>query len=314
VKGQPVPGATVYAGRQVFGNGTSSQANFGPMGQSTKQTTTEADGTFSLAGFNDGDLTIVAEQPTIGRSKGMRIPTDMPGQGDLVLELQPYGALSGVMRQGGKPVEGIFVSCQSTTTPGAIYAVASGADGAYRYDKLAPDTYKVSATLGMPMAGMKFYSKQVDVPPGTEVKIDLAVDPGAVTFDVTPVPSKGMLGVASVWLVTGQVTAATAQELSLKMAAAGPGASQWVIIRQGEPAEFTEVAPGSYSACVVPFPVEVKGMGTMGYAERHGDKLQAYCKVAAVQAAPDKQGVSVPVEIPPFIPDSPQGSGSGSGK
>jgi uncharacterized GH25 family protein len=312
-KGQPVAGATVYAGRQVFGNGTSSQANFGPMGQGTKQTTTEADGTFSLAGFNDGDLTIVAEQASIGRSKGMRIPTDMQGQGELVLELQPYGALSGVMRQGGKPAEGIFVSCQSTTTPGAIYAVASGADGGYRYDKLAPDTYKVSATVGMPMAGMKFYSKQVDVPPGTEVKIDLTVDPGAVTLDVTMVPKSGVAGVGSVWLVTGTMTASTASELSLKMAAAGPGASQWVIVRQGEPAVFTEVAPGTYSACVVPFPAEVKGMGAMGYAERHGDKLPAVCKPVIVQASPDKQGVSVPVEIPPYIPDAPQGSGAGSG-
>jgi hypothetical protein len=98
------------------------------------------------------------------------------------------------------------------------------------------------------------------------------------------------------------------------MAAAGPGATQWVIIRQGEPAVFTEVAPGSYSVCVVPFPSEVKGMGTMGYAERHGDKLPAYCKPAAIQASPDKQGVTVPVEIPPFIADSPQGSGSGSSK
>jgi uncharacterized GH25 family protein len=314
-KGQPVAGATVYAGRQVFGNGTSSQANFGPMGQGTKTTTSDPDGTFSLAGFNDGDLTIVAEHPSIGRSKGMRVPTDMQGQGELVLELQPYGALSGVMRQGGKPVEGIFVSCQSTTTPGAIYAVASGADGGYRYDKLAPDTYKVSATVGMPMAGMKFYSKQVDVPPGTEVTVDLAVEPGAVTLDVTPVAQKGVLGVASVWLATGSITATTATELQLKMAAAGPGASQWVIIRQGEPAAFSEVAPASYSACVVPFPSEVKGMATMGYVERHGDKLPAYCKAVVVQQTPDKQGVSVPVEIPPYIPDSPQGSGAqGSGK
>jgi hypothetical protein len=305
--GQPVAGATVFAGRQIFGNGTSSAAQFGPMGQSTKQTTSDVDGSFSLAGFNDGDLTIVAES-SIGRSKGMRIPTEMPGQGQLVLELQKFGALSGVMRQNGKPVEGVFVSCQSTTTPGAIYAVASGGDGAFRYDQLAPDTYKVSATLGMPLAGMKFYSKQVDVPSGQEVKVDLEVQPGNVALDVTAVPKSGQLGVASVWLATGTITARSATELSLRMAAAGAGASQWVIIRQGEPAHYGEVVPGTYSACVVPFPTQVQGMNVMSYVERHGDKLPAFCQGVTVNPTPDTQSAKVIVEIPPYIAD---GSGSG---
>jgi len=313
--GQPVGGATVYAGRQVFGNGTSNAANFGPMGQSTKQTTTSADGTFSLAGFNDGDLAITAEQPDIGRSKALRIPTDLPGQGELVLELQKFGALSGVLRQGGKPAEGVFVSCQSTTTPGAIYAVASGPDGAYRYDKLAPDTYKVSATLGMPMMGMKFYSKEVVVPSGQEVKIDLAVEPGNVTVSVAAVAKTGKLGVGSVWMSSGVFAAKTANDLSVRMAAAGPGASQWIIIRAGEPAKFAEVTPGSYTACVVPFPAEVQGMASMGYVERHGDKLPAFCQAVTVAASPTEQTVTIPVELPPFIPDSPaNGSGNGSAK
>ena len=316
--GQPVAGATVYAGRQVFGNGTSSNASFGPMGQSTKSTTTGPDGTFSLSGFGGGDLTIVAEHPDIGRSKGVRVPTDMPGQGELVLELQKFGALSGVLRQGGKPVEGVFVSCQSTTTPGAIYAVASGPDGSYRYDRLAPDTYKVSATVGMPMAGMKFYSKEAVVPPGGQVTVDLAVDPGAVTLNVQGVASNGQLGVASAWLASTAngvaITAHTASELQLQIAAAGPGASQWVIVRAGEAARFSEVAPGGYAACIVPFPAEVKGMGAMGYAERHGDKLPAYCQAVTVAASPDTQNVTVPVQIPPFVADTPAGgAGPGAG-
>jgi protocatechuate 3,4-dioxygenase beta subunit len=313
--GQPVAGATVSAGRQVMGNGTSSTASFGPMGANTKTTTTGPDGTFSLAGFGGGDLTLVADHPDIGRSKAMRVPQDLPGQSELVLELQKFGALSGVMHQGGKPAEGIFVSCQSTTTPGAIYAVASGPDGRYRYDRLAPDTYKVSATVGMPMAGMKFYSKEVAVPSGKEVTVDLSVDPGSVTVNVQGVPKSGKpLGIASVWLASGTgVSAATASQLQLQLAAAGPGASQWVIVRAGEPARFSEVAPGSYTACVVPFPSEVQGMAAMGYTERHGDKLPAYCQAVTVAASPDVQSVNVSVEISPYVPDTPGGGGSGSG-
>lgn len=314
--GRPVAGATVYAGRIVFGNGTSSNAQFGPMGQGTKKDTTDAEGTFQLSGFPAGDITIVAEHETIGRSRGMRLPTLLPGQTELVLNLEKFGALTGVLRQGGKPAEGVFVSCQSTTTPGAIYSVASGPDGSYRFDRLAPDIYKVSATLGMPMSGMKFYSKQVEVPPGKEVAIDLAVEPGAVTLDVTLKAKTGTVGVANVYLVSGTVTAATANELGLVMAAAGPGASQWVIVRRGEPARFAEVVPGTYSICAVPYPAEVRGMAAMTYAERHGDSLLASCKPINVNPAPDTQAATLVVTLPPFIPDAPPpggGSGSGSG-
>lgn len=312
--GVPVPNAAVSIGRIVFGNGTSSNASFGPMGAGAKHDTTDANGRFTLSGFGEGDLTIVAEHDTIGRSRALRLPTAMPGQTELTLTLEKYGALGGVLRQAGKPAEGVFVTCQSTTTPGSIYSVASGPDGAYRFDRLAPDTYKVSATLGMPMVGMHFYSKQVDVPPGGNVTVDLAVEPGSVALDVTVVPKTGHLGVANAWLVSGTLTATTASELALRVAAAGPGASQWVIIRNGEPARFADVAAGAYSACVVPFPEAVRGMQAMGYGERHGDSLMAYCKSIAVAASPASQAVSVPVELPAFIPDNqpPPGGGSGS--
>src|SRR5262249_33157639 len=127
--GKPVPGAQVHIGRMVFGNGTSSNAQFGPMGQGTKHDTTDANGAFVLSGFPEGDITIVAEHETIGRSKALRLPTVMPGQTELTLNLEKFGALAGVLRQDGKPIEGVFVSCQSTTTPGALYSVASGPDG-----------------------------------------------------------------------------------------------------------------------------------------------------------------------------------------
>jgi len=310
--GQPVPNATVYAGRQLFGNGSSNTANFGPMGQGTKQATTDANGRFSLSGFNLGDLAVVGEHPEIGRSKAVRLPTDIPGQSEPVPPMQKFGALKGVLRVGGKPTEGVFVSCQSTTTPGAIYAVASGPDGAYRYDKLAPDTYKISATVGMPMMGMKFYSKEIAVPSGKEVTIDLTADPGTVTLAVTAVAKSGKVGVANAFITTGVVAARTQTDLGLKMAASGPSSSQWVIIRNGEPAKFNEVIPGAYSVCIVPFPAEVQGMAAMGYADRHSDSLPAYCQQVRVQPQPATQNANVSVELPAFEADQ-SGSGGGSG-
>jgi len=312
--GKPVAGANVYIGRIVFGNGTSNDAEFGPMGRGTKHDTTDGSGAFVLSGFPEGDLTIVAEHETIGRSKALRLPTVMPGQTELVLTLEKFGALAGVLRQNDKPIEGVFVTCQSTTTPGALYSVASGPDGAYRFDRLAPDTYKVSATVGMPMTGMHFYSKQAAVPSGGQVVVDLVVDPGTVTIDATVTAKNGAVGVAQVTLSSGTITAKTYSELSLKLAASGPGASQFVIVRNGEPARLADVVPGAYSLCVVPYPAEVHGFAAMGYAERHGDSLLAFCKSITVAASPATQSATIAVELPPFIPDdSPPGGGSGSG-
>jgi hypothetical protein len=312
--GKPVPGATVHVGRMVFGNGTSSNARFGPMGQNTKHDTTDASGAFVLSGFPEGDITIVAEHETIGRSRALRLPTVMPGQTELVLALEKFGTLTGVLRQAGKPVEGVFVSCQSTTTPGAIYSVASGPDGGYRFDRLAPDTYKVSATVGNPMVGMRFYSKQVIVPSGGQVAVDLAVEPGTVTIDATITARNGKLGVAQVTLTTGAIVATTYNELGLKLAAAGNGASQLVIVRNGEPARLGDVMPGGYTLCVVPYPAEIKGLAAMGYIERHGDTLDAFCKPVTVAPSPDTQQVQISVELPPVVAEPGAGSGSGSGR
>lgn len=316
--GQPVADATVLAGRTVFGNGTTSGGQLGPisaqLGSTTKTTTTDASGAFSLSGFVDGDLTIIAEQDAIGRSRALRLPTVMPGQTELTLVLEKFGALAGVLRQGGTPADRVLVTCQSTSTPGAVYTVAAGGDGAYRFDRLAPDVYKVSATLGTPRTGMHFYSKQIEVPAGQEVTLDLSVDPGSVTLEVTSVARAGQVGAAIAWLASGTIIARNANELALKLAAAGPGASANTFVRNGEPAQFTGVAPGAYSVCVLPFPVEVRGTAVIGYRDRHADTLPAFCKVLTIAPSPDKQAAQLDVELPPFLSDAPgTGPGSGSG-
>ncbi len=312
--GQPVPDATVYAGATVFGNGTTTGAQLGPIGAqlaaSTKSTTTDASGAFSLSGFTDGDLTLIAEQDAIGRSRAMRLPTVMPGQTELTLVLEKFGSLTGTLHQGPSPAPGVLVTCQSTSTPGAVYTVPAGPDGAYRFDRLAPDTYKVSATLRTARFGMRFYSKQIDVPAGQQVTLDLTVDSGTVSLDVTMSAASGPAGAASAWLASGAITAKTLSELLLKMAAAGPGASVRLGVANGEPAHFTDLVPGPYSACITPLPLEVRGPAAFGYMTSHGDTLATFCQAITVAPSPDAQTATVAVEIPPFIPN---GSGAGSG-
>jgi uncharacterized GH25 family protein len=308
--GTPVPNATVTAGTTLIGNGAQASMSLGgaggPFGGTTKSTTTGTDGTFSLAGLGSGDLTIVADEPTFGRSPAMRVTPDAPNQSQLVLQLAPPGALFGTVTSNAKPVEGTIVSCQSTTTPGAISAVTTGPDGTYRYDRLAADTYKVSATIGMPLVGMKFYSQVATVPSGGQARADLAADGGSITLNVTAQPASGKLGLAVAWLANGAVTATNASALSLQMAALGAGASQLAISLTGGPITYSEVIPGAYSICVVPFPSDVTPSSAMGYIQMHGQMLPAFCQSEVVTPAPAAQSATVQVTIPP------NSAGSGS--
>ena len=308
--GRPVPGAIVYVGRRIVGTGTTSAAQVGPMSAGTKQDTTDANGAFSLTGLGEGDLSIVAEHETLGRSRPLRLPTVMPDQTELVLTLEATGSLAGVLRQGGKPTEGMMVACQPTSSPGSTYTVVTGPDGSYRFDRLAPGTYNVSATVGTPMTGLHFYSKQVEVPAGQQVTLDLDIDPGSLTLSVTLTPRTGTVGMAIVWLLSGSISATTSNDLALKVATVGPGASQWVLASMAT-AKFSTVRPGAYSMCAIPFPVEVKGMMVMmGYRERHGDSLPAFCKPVTLQPAPEQQAATIQIDLPPFVSDGPEGSGS----
>ncbi len=308
---KPVAGATVFAGRQIFGSGSSSSADFGPMNRGVKQATTAADGTFELSGFGPGDVTVVAEHPTLGRSKAMVLANSSAGQTELKVVIVPFGSLTGILRQGGKPAEGVFVTAQSTTTPGSLYSVASGPDGAYRFDRLAPDEYKVSAMLGMPMMGTRFYSKVAMVVSNRETTVDLTVVVGGVTLEATPVAKSGSFGAGSIWLVSGVLAATTSRELGYRLASAGAGASQWQILTRGGSAKFVEVVAGTYTVCAAPLPSEVRGMGGMAYAEKHADTLPVFCKQLVIQASPAIQTMQLSVELPAMIGEAPVGSGSG---
>jgi hypothetical protein len=114
------------------------------------------------------------------------------------------------------------------------------------------------------------------------------------------------VGIAIGYLASGALAATTAQDLSLKLAAAGPGNSQVAIARPGSPAEFDSVAPGSYTTCLVALPSELTGGGAQGYMTAHAGTLGAVCQPVVVAASPATQALNVPVTIPAMA-----GSGSG---
>lgn len=305
--GRAVAGATVVAGRRMFGNGTSAQASFGGpgFGGGNKEATTDDNGNFSLNGVGPSDLMVVAEHESEGRSQTYAIRMTRDSVHGLELALQPYSSLAGKVTSGGKPAEGVRVSAVSQSAPSMIFGVATGADGSYRFDRLAPDSYKVSALPGggNPMGGMSFYSKVVNVVAGETARLDLSIDEGNVTLTVTVKPTnQDSINFAFLQHTEGEITARTARELELVMAQVPAGSSGFKMSIRGMAVELENLRPGVHTVCAVPYPTDVTGMAdTMAYGEREGDNLKVFCETVQV-GAETAQSLDLEVEVPAFVP------------
>jgi hypothetical protein len=306
--GQPVAGASVFAGRRLIGDGSRPSSGGWAPGAGSKTTTTDERGEFTLYGVGNRDLALTADHETLGRSATVSVPgSDDPVSIDLVL--MAFGALEGSVTRAGEPLEAIVVNATPSKVPNNNFAVQTGADGKFRFDRLAPDTYQVSA---MPsrgfMAGFQFHSRTVTVTSNQIATVSLTVDEGPGTLIVQLTPPEGRtVNFALVRIASFPVSAATARELEAKITAAPDNLRsyiQWTI--NGMPARQADLPAGKYTACAIPFPAEVMGMQqTMDYMMREGDNLKVFCAEQTVVEG--EQTLSIPVEIPAFVPP-PQGT------
>jgi uncharacterized GH25 family protein len=311
MNGQPVAGATVRAGRILFGDGSSASASRGgpPGGRMAKSAVTDEDGVFIIYGISLGDLSIVAEHETKGRSKAVAVRQTSESINDMTLVLEPFGALEGVVLKNGQPEARVIVNASSQTVPGAMFGVATGADGKFRFDRLAPDSYKVSAMLGMPMTGMGFHSYLAHVKSGQTATINIVVNTGNVNLTVAIKPNDGKEApFTHVFAVRGGLKPpATARELNLAVAQLPESYHKWTFSFGTAPAQVKDIIPAEYMVCAVPYPREVSGMGPIfEYMGREGDNLKAFCQPVTVAAAPETQSASLKVDVPEFVPPPKQ--------
>lgn len=304
--GSPIPDATVRAGRMLFGDGSSSSAGRGgpPMARSAKDTTTDGNGEFRLSGVGMGDLSIVAEHEVEGRSKTMYVPGSGQSIVDLTINLAGFGSLEGTVTKSGAPAGDIIVNAASVSAPSAVFGVSSGPDGKFRFDRLAPDTYKVSAMTGRnPMRGFGYYPSVATVEVEKTATVNLEIESGDAKLAVTIADAGGAeMNFSMVYALSGPVSATSARELTLAIGSFDGFSAQAFSIR-GNPAEVPNLTPGKYTVCAVPYPPEVRGMGeTLGYMEREGDNLKIYCQAANVAEAPAEQSMTIEVEVPEFVP------------
>ena len=309
--GSPVTGALVRAGRQIFGSGSSAKSGGRggpPLARNTKEGTTDDTGTFSIYGLPATDVSIVAEHEELGRSVAKLISNGGQSVSDLKIQLLPFGALEGLVTQNGKPVGSVRVGASSLESPDVTYGVASGEDGTFRLDRLAPGDYKISGLVGTsPMAGFSFYSTVATVESGKTASVKLEIISGDVELKVSVKASEGTQP-SFTWVtaVRGKVSPKTARELELQVARSKDGFSGQSFSFGGMPATIRNLLAGDYMLCGTPYPVELTGMAdSMAYMAREGDNLAVYCSEITVPDSPKSQETTVEVVVPEFVPEPP---------
>lgn len=320
--GEPVAGATVYAGTQLFGDGARPGAldsNLpGARNAVIHQSVSDEDGSYMVRGVGPGELAVAADHDTQGRSATVRLPaSDQSATIDLVL--QPFATVEGTVTRAGQPVGGIIVTAAPQVAATSTFVVSTGPDGTFRFDRLAPDSYRVSAVVGRsPKMGFASTGKVVTAESGKTVTVNLDLAAGA-TLLVTVATTDGRpLDRALVYVLSGSHAFASAQQVA-DAAGATPGFTFVGGAVDGAPASAKGVPAAHYTVCAVAIPDEVRGMArAFDYVAREGGNMPAVCTQTDVTDSPPEQRVSLTVSVPDYVPppsgEEPSGgTGGGSG-
>src|SRR5262249_22562292 len=192
------------------------------------------DGGFTIQGVGSQSLVIAADHPTDGRSNVARLPAG-PQSTTINPVLRPFAPLDGTVTSGGKPLSHAIVLAAQQTAAKGNFMVQTGDDGAYRFDKLAPDTYMVSAMEPSMMGGRNMFTRLVTVTDqGGHLDIDLPAAGVTVTVGITP-PSGTPVNTAQVFLISGTVSVKNADQLTDAIAERGEGSLHPGFVLHGTP-------------------------------------------------------------------------------
>lgn len=209
---------------------------------------TDEHGAFALADLPPGPLGLQVSAPGFapGRLSGIEVPAE-----DVDIALVPGGVVTGVVTAGGEPLAHFAVSLIRRAEldgtgvddggPWMQTARVVSADGSYRVGDLAPGRYTVAASA----PGLAPVERAgITVEPGREVRVDIALAPGAqVSGTVRDARSGAAVAGAAVRLSTGSASPMTYTDASGGFAIAdiAPGRRS---LEVSHPAYVGRVEPG----------------------------------------------------------------------
>jgi hypothetical protein len=249
--GAPVAKATVAAGALLSGGGD--ELYIKTESVAAKDTETDAQGKFVLAGFPPGSLTVVAGKPNAGRSASVQLPVSSDSiTVDLVLA--GTSSLHGKIIRNGQPLADTHIIASPIGAMWSSFFVTTASDGTFAFDALAPGSYVVYPMLG---GGgnrrMDNYLRRVDVVLGKKTNVEIDTTPGTVTLAVSVKTSNGSpLPMAGLLAIQLAINAQTVEELRdgshMPMAQIIPMYGRGV--REGA-ASIEGMHPGVHTLCAV---------------------------------------------------------------
>jgi hypothetical protein len=278
--GSPVADAKVMAGARVIGDG-SGIGNMPFPGAALKTATSADDGSFELPGIGPQAVLVVADGKP-GRSRLTPVPAGAD-DATVTLTLDQVGALTGKVVSQGKPVPGAMILAQQQGTSRGQFIVTAGQDGSFRFDKLAPGDYLVSAMMHAGMMGGDMTQAAATVKAEATVDLTIDVPAGGVqaTVKVTPAVDN-----AVVLLASGALQAKNLGELEVLMGArqGGGAVHQSLIVgaAMDKGAIFQNVTRGDYTACAAPIQGSLMDPRTTEKLQKNPDALPVFCQPVAI--------------------------------
>jgi RNA polymerase sigma factor (sigma-70 family) len=209
--GTPVAKATVAAGSLLTGTGAELYIKNESM--AAKDTETDANGRFVLDGFPPASLTVIAGKANAGRSASVQLPPSADSV-TLDLVLGPTTSLEGKATRNGQPIGDTVIIANPIGAMWSHFFVATGPDGAFTFDALAPGSYVVYPKLGRGNGPGELYMRRVEVVLGQQTKIEIDATPGTVTLAVSVKTDKGApLPMGGVGAIELSINPQTAEEL-----------------------------------------------------------------------------------------------------
>lgn len=210
--GTPVAKATVAAGALLSGGGAELYIKSESI--AAKDTETDAQGRFVLAGFPPASLTVVAGKANVGRSASVQLPAG-PDSVTLDLVLGATSGLTGKVTRNGQPLGDTMIIANPIGAMWSNFFVTTGPDGTFALDALAPGAYVVYPMLSRGGNGPgSLYMRRAEVVLGKKTKIEIDATPGPVTLAVSVKTEKGAaLPMGRVGAIQLSINPQTAEEL-----------------------------------------------------------------------------------------------------